>query len=279
MAGLTVVRSAERLREVLADGRGRVGLVPTMGALHRGHLALVGRARSEAERVVVSIFVNPTQFAPGEDLAAYPRTEDSDLGLLADAGADIAFVPSPAAMYPEGFATTITPAGAALAGLEDRVRPGHFAGVATVVAKLLLQSRADLAVFGEKDYQQLRVVDQTVRDLDIPARIVGHDTVREPDGLALSSRNRYLSAADRALAPELFTALTIAAAAIRGGAEVERALAEARWRLEAGGFVPDYIELRNADSLAPAEPGTGVPLRLLAAARLGHTRLIDNVAV
>jgi len=264
---------------VLRQTGARIGLVPTMGALHSGHLKLVERARREADAIVASIFVNPTQFAAGEDLAAYPRTLESDLEKLAAAGVDIAFVPSATVMYPAGFATAIVPSGPARQGLEDRFRPEHFQGVATVVTKLFLQTGADIATFGEKDFQQLRVVTQTAADLDIPIRVVAVETEREPDGLAMSSRNRYLDQDQRALAPLLYRTLCEASILIEEGHDVERALGSARMSLSDSGFVLDYLELRDALSLAPMAGRLLAPARLLAAARLGTTRLIDNVGV
>jgi pantoate--beta-alanine ligase len=269
------------LRRALAGWRRageRIALVPTMGALHQGHLALVRLARTEAERIVVSIFVNPTQFAPNEDFSAYPRTLDEDLAKLAGL-ADIVFTPAADEMYPPGSATTVSVAGPATVGLEDRFRPTHFAGVATVVAKLLVQALPDVAIFGEKDFQQLKVIARIARDLHLPVSIRGGATVREPDGLALSSRNRFLSPAERALAPRLYRALEEGAAAIRAGAAPNTAAADAAAALAAAGFAADYVAARDAETLEPvASPAAG-PVRLLAAARLGRTRLIDNIAV
>jgi pantoate--beta-alanine ligase len=282
MPSLTIARTVQTLRAAIAGQRaaGRsVGLVPTMGALHAGHLALVARARRDAQATVASIFVNPTQFAAGEDLSRYPRTLEQDLAALEAAGADIAYVPDAAAIYPPGFATRIEVGGPALAGLEDRVRPGHFAGVATVVAKLFTQTGADLAVFGEKDYQQLCVIRRMAADLDLPIRVVREPTVREADGLALSSRNRYLTGEERAIAPVLHRTLSACARSIAGGAHVRVILAEGRENLERAGFAVDYLELRDAASLAPAEPNGGASLRLLGAGSLGATRLLDNVGV
>lgn len=256
----------------------RIALVPTMGALHAGHVALMDAAKPHAERVIVSIFVNPTQFAPTEDLSRYPRTLEADLAKADAAGVDLAFVPDVAEMYPEGFATTISLAGAAL-GLETDFRPTHFAGVATVVAKLLLQTAPDVAMFGQKDYQQLQVVTRMARDLDIPVRIIGVPTVREADGLALSSRNVYLNAEDRAAAPELHRALSGAAAAITYGENIAAAVDAARRTVIAAGFQLDYLEARHAVTLAPVASREEGPIRLLVAARIGTTRLIDNLAV
>ncbi|MFE1597546.1 pantoate--beta-alanine ligase [Methylobacterium sp. ID0610] len=255
-----------------------VALVPTMGALHEGHLTLVRQARETCRRVIVSIFVNPTQFGPSEDFSRYPRDPERDVALLATAGADAAYLPDVATMYPPGFSTTVS-----VAGLTEQLcgplRPGHFAGVATVVTKLLLQALPDRALFGEKDYQQLQVIRRFVRDLDIPVTIEGVPTVRETDGLALSSRNQYLSAEERAAAPHLAAVLRRVADAVRAGAETAPALAEGRAALEAAGFGPvQYLSVNDADSLAPLDRVAG-PARVLAAAYLGRTRLIDNVAV
>lgn len=276
-----VAACAAELRAQVASWRGSgdaVGFVPTMGALHEGHLSLVALARARAGRVVVSIFVNPTQFGPGEDFAAYPRTWDSDFAKLGAAGADLVFRPSTDEIYPQGFATTVSVGGPALAGLEDRIRPGHFSGVATVVAKLLLLVGPDVAVFGEKDYQQLAVVRRLVRDLGIPTQILGAPTLREPDGLAMSSRNAYLTAAERQTAPTLSRAMTETIERLRAGEDAGEALAMGRKAIAAAGFALDYLELRDAGTLAEAAKAAG-ELRLLAAARLGRTRLIDNMAV
>ncbi len=259
-----------------AEGR-RIALVPTMGALHEGHLDLVRAARSAADRVVVSIFVNPTQFAPTEDFAAYPRDEAADLASLDTLGVETVFAPAVPDMYPEGFATRVMVEGPA-AGLESDTRPHFFGGVATVVAKLFIACAPDAAIFGEKDYQQLQVVRRMTRDLGLPVDVVGHPTVRAGDGLALSSRNAYLSPRERALAPRLNAALVAAAAAIRAGTPVTQALDAARADLSAAGFAVDYVALRNADTLAEVADPAREPLRLLAAARLGRTRLIDNIA-
>jgi pantoate--beta-alanine ligase len=247
-----------------------------MGALHEGHLALVRRAREVAGRVVVSVFVNPTQFAPTEDFAAYPRDEEADLAALGRLGVDAVFAPSVGEMYPDGFATSVAVAGPA-EGLETDFRPHFFGGVATVVAKLLIACTPDCAIFGEKDYQQLMVIRRVVADLGLPVEIVALPTVREADGLALSSRNAYLSPAERQAAPALHKSLTRAAAAIRAGAPVERVLAAAAADLRVAGFRVDYFALRNADTLAPVVDLKREPLRLLAAAWLGKTRLIDNI--
>lgn len=251
----------------------RLALVPTMGALHAGHMALVARARTEADRVVVSIFVNPKQFGPGEDLARYPRRLEADRAMLADAGVDAVFAPSEADIYPPGFATTVH-VGRLGDVLDGAARPGHFDGVATVVARLFGLVRPDVAVFGEKDWQQLRIIHRMVADLALPVGIVGHPTVRELDGLALSSRNAYLSADERARAPMLHAVLIEAADGLRRG--VAYPLGTAQAQLTGAGFALDYLALTDADdlSLRIAPPG-----RLLVAARLGTTRLIDNIAV
>lgn len=258
-----------------AEGR-RVALVPTMGALHDGHLELVRRGRSDCDRVVVSIFVNPTQFAPTEDFSAYPRNEASDLAQLDALAVETVFAPTVGEMYPDGYATRITVDGPAR-GLESDARPHFFGGVATVVAKLFIACTPDVAIFGEKDYQQLAVVRRMVVDLGLPVDVVGHPTVRAADGLALSSRNAYLSPEERELAPTLHAALRSAADAIRAGADPEDALASALKTLQKAGFDVDYVALRNAETLAPVVDTAVEPLRLLAAARLGRTRLIDNI--
>ena len=255
----------------------KVALVPTMGALHEGHIALVNQARTLARRVIVSIFVNPTQFAPNEDFSRYPRTLEADTAKLKEAGADLIYLPDAREMYPDGFSTAITLSGPAL-GLETDFRPHFFSGVAIVVAKLFLQSGADFAVFGEKDYQQLKVVTRMADDLNIPITVVPGPTVREADGLALSSRNRYLSAQERATAPVIARSLTTAANAIRAGMPATEAVEQARDAITAAGLRVDYVEARHAESLAPLS-GAPEPIRLLAAAWLGTTRLIDNMGV
>jgi len=275
------VRRVAELRARVADWRAKgqsVGLVPTMGALHEGHLSLVRAARKMVNKVVVSIFVNPTQFGPSEDLDAYPRREEIDREKLASVGASFAFVPTVEEMYPRGFSTAISVSGVS-EGLCGASRPVHFSGVATVVTKLLLQVAPDVAVFGEKDYQQVQVIRRLVRDLDIPVTILGVPTVREDDGLAMSSRNAYLSPEERAIAPALYRALRDTAAAIEGGMAVSEALAAGQAAILAAGFSSvEYLEFRAADGLMPMAE-TGRPGRLLVAARLGRTRLIDNVAV
>lgn len=255
----------------------RVVLVPTMGALHVGHLALVAEARRIGRRVVASIFVNPTQFGPNEDFSRYPRDLEADLALLGQAGADAAWTPAVETMYPPGFATRIDVAGLT-DGLCGPFRPGHFSGVATVVTKLLNQVGPDIALFGEKDFQQLRVIQQAVADLDLAVEIRGVPTVREADGLALSSRNRYLSPEERAVAPRLHAVLAGIAAAARGGSPVAGPVANGRAALEAAGFQVQYLAVCDARTLAQVDR-VEAPARVLAAAFLGRTRLIDNVAV
>jgi pantoate--beta-alanine ligase len=275
-----VVRNLSALRGAVRGYRATghsIALVPTMGALHEGHLALVRLARRRARRVIVSIFVNPAQFAPHEDLTTYPRTVAADLAALAREKVDLVWAPAAVTMYPDGFATRIEPQGAATAGLEDAFRPHFFAGVATVVGKLLIQCLPDLAVFGEKDFQQLKVVTRLAKDLDLPVKIVGVPTVREKDGLALSSRNAYLSPVERAVAPALYGALKIAAHRIASGELIARVMADGRADLARAGFSVDYFEARDAETLAPVAAMTEGKLRLLAAAMLGNTRLIDNI--
>jgi pantoate--beta-alanine ligase len=276
-----VVRTPEGLREITRKWRTeghRTAIVPTMGALHQGHLALVQEAFRHAGRVAVSIFVNPKQFARGEDLSRYPRNEDRDSRMVAEAGAHLIYAPAAAIMYPADFATTISVSGPARAGLEDSFRPHFFDGVATVVAKLLIPAECDYAMFGEKDYQQLKVVTQLVRDLSMGTRIIPMPTVREADGLAMSSRNAYLTLEQRRIAPQLHAALLAAAKSIRTGMEPADAVADAASSLTRLGFDVDYVSARNADSLTLIR-SRDEPIRLLAAARLGSTRLIDNVAV
>jgi pantoate--beta-alanine ligase len=277
-----IVRTVPALRRAVMPWRTageRTALVPTMGALHAGHLALVRAARRRARRVIVSIFVNPAQFAPHEDLATYPRTWDADIAALAELAVDLVWAPSTAVMYPPDFASRVVPEGPATVGLEDKFRPHFFSGVATVVGKLLIQCAPDLTMFGEKDYQQLKVVTRLAQDLDLPVKVVGVATVREPDGLALSSRNSYLSASERAAAPTLHRVLTDCAARIARGELAARVLDEGGAAIERAGFVLDYLEARHADTLRPIASVEDCPIRLLVAARIGKTRLIDNVAV
>jgi pantoate--beta-alanine ligase len=275
------VRDIETLREAVAALRaqgGTIAFVPTMGALHAGHMALVAEGRRRASHVVASIFVNPTQFAAGEDLSTYPRREATDAKMLEDEGCAILWSPDVGTMYPEGFATDVR-AGSLGDGLDGAARPGHFDGVATVVARLFEQVHPDIALFGEKDYQQLAVIRQMVRDRALDVDIVGVPTQRDADGLALSSRNTYLTDEERQSARALPRALGEAAASIQRGGDVAQALATARERLAKAGFDPiDYVELCDSETLAPV---TAVerPARLLAAARIGRTRLIDNLAV
>ena len=278
---LVIARAVADLRGCVLAWRKaglRVGLVPTMGALHDGHLALARRAIAECDHVVVTLFVNPTQFGPTEDFARYPRDEAADAAKLAALGVDLLYAPDVSTMYGEGFATTVAVA-ELTESMEGAVRPHHFAGVATVVTKLLNQAQADDAYFGEKDYQQLCVIRRLAADLDIPTRIHGVPTVREADGLALSSRNAYLTPAQRKVAPALQRELQTAAAKLKGGADAAKTLDAAKAAILKAGFdAVDYVELRDAASLAPLASVTG-DARLLAAARLGATRLLDNIAV
>lgn len=280
---IETVRTVAALREKIAARRlagERIALVPTMGALHEGHLTLADIAAEHADTVAVSLFVNPTQFAPGEDLDRYPRDEEGDRAKLATRGVSILWAPDLNEMYRPGFATTITVDGPAM-GLETEFRPHFFSGVATVVTKLLLQVLPDVAVFGEKDYQQLQVIRRLVQDLDIPVEIVGGKTIREPDGLAMSSRNTYLSADERKRATALYRALAQTGESALDGTEVSRAEDAATAGLLAAGFESvDYIAIRHADTLAPvteADIAGDTPLRVLGAARMGKTRLIDNL--
>jgi pantoate--beta-alanine ligase len=276
-----IIRDADILEQEIAalrESGGAIAFVPTMGALHAGHIALVAEARRRARHVVASIFVNPTQFGANEDLAAYPRREASDAAMLDEEGCAILWAPDVATMYPDGPAATVHVRGVG-EGLDGDARPGHFDGVATVVARLFDQVRPDIALFGEKDYQQLAVIRQMVEDMGLPVEIVGVPTQRDADGLALSSRNAYLSEEERAAARTLPRALGEAAQAIADGAAVAEALEKARARLEGAGFDPvDYVELRDAATLAPMA-ALDRPARLLAAARMGKTRLIDNLPV
>jgi pantoate--beta-alanine ligase len=279
--GPLIVRTMKTLDRMTGGYRHageRLALVPTMGALHAGHLSLVRRARRRADRVAVSIFVNPAQFAPTEDFASYPRSFETDVAALRDEGVDLVWAPPREVMYPEGFATRVIVKGPATVDLEDRFRPHFFGGVATVVAKLFAQCRPDFAMFGEKDYQQLKTVIRLAADLDLKVDVIGVPTVREKDGLALSSRNVYLSPAERAAAPMLYRTLKESAARIAAGEPIARVMSEGWLAIEAAGFAVDYFEARHADTLRRIETAEDGPLRLLVAARLGKTRLIDNIA-
>jgi pantoate--beta-alanine ligase len=288
-AQLPVVRTVAELRQVVAGWRAaglRIGFVPTMGALHDGHLSLVRQGKERADRVVASVFVNPTQFAPTEDLDRYPRQETKDATLLASAGCDLLFAPSPAEIYPPGFATSVTVSGVT-DDLEGRFRPQMFGGVALVVAKLFNMVQADVALFGEKDFQQLLVIRRMARDLDIPVEVVGCPTVREADGLAMSSRNAYLSAAERATAASLSRVLGEVVLRARNGEDLTALEAwGAEALLEAGFAKVDYLAIRSQEDLSRVRQPlrrehehTPAGARVLAAAWLGSTRLIDNVPV
>ncbi|ABD07093.1 pantothenate synthetase [Rhodopseudomonas palustris HaA2] len=277
-----VARTLPALRRALDDLRRRnatVALVPTMGALHDGHLSLVRLAKRRAAKVVVSVFVNPTQFAPHEDFGSYPRTWKADVAKLAAENVDLIWNPDVKTMYPEGFATRIGVDGPAIAGLEDRFRPHFFGGVATVVGKLFLQVRPDVAIFGSKDFQQLRVVTRMAADLDLGVKVIGAPTIRERDGLAMSSRNVYLTPEQRQVAPTLYRAMKETAKLLKAGRSAEAALAAGAKMITDAGFALDYLEARHAESLAPVGSIKDGPIRLLVAAKLGNTRLIDNVAV
>jgi pantoate--beta-alanine ligase len=275
-----VVRTIPALRRALVEfGAATTALVPTMGALHEGHLTLVKHARKRARRVIVSIFVNPTQFAPNEDFGSYPRTWKADLAALAALKVELIWAPTATVMYPEGFATKVEPAGPAKAGLEDKFRPHFFGGVATVCSKLFTQVQPDFAMFGEKDYQQLRVITQVVQDLNLTPKIIGVATVREKDGLAMSSRNTYLAADERRTAPLLYKTLKSSARRIKAGESIEAVLNAGRDDIRQAGFALDYLEARHAQTLQPVTSRADGPIRLLVAAKIGKTRLIDNVAV
>ncbi|MCE9648976.1 MAG: pantoate--beta-alanine ligase [Parvibaculum sp.] len=279
---LPVARTVADLRAAVAAWRKqglRVGLVPTMGALHEGHLSLVDLVKTKADRVIVSIFVNPTQFAPHEDLDAYPRTEAADAAKLAGRG-DLIFAPNAHEMYPQGFSTTVSVSGVS-EPLEGQARPTHFAGVATIVSKLLLQALPDIAAFGEKDWQQLQVIRRMVADLNIPVEILGGAILREADGLAMSSRNVYLSPEERKAAGQLNVIVRETAAKVAGGAIIADATREGADRIRALGFDHvDYLEVRDAATLEifPSGRVTG-QARILVAAKIGRTRLIDNMPV
>lgn len=277
-----VLRTVDALRDLVGGWRAAgftVGMVPTMGALHAGHLALARAAKVRTGRVVATIFVNPTQFAPSEDFSSYPRTWKADVAKLAAEDVDLIWNPDVKAMYPDGFATRIVPEGPATAGLEDRFRPHFFGGVATVVGKLFTQVRPDFAIFGEKDFQQLRVVTRMAVDLDLGVKVIGSRTVRERDGLAMSSRNVYLSREERLTAPVLYRAMKESAKRLRAGDDIEAAMAGGRELITGAGFALDYFEARHAETLAPITSVKDGPVRILVAARLGKTRLIDNVGV
>jgi pantoate--beta-alanine ligase len=275
------VRTVADLRKHIAlwrRGEVRVGLVPTMGALHQGHMALVAAARAECDRIVASIFVNPKQFAPTEDLGSYPRREAADLEMLRSAGVDLVFIPAVDEMYPPDFATLVRVSGLT-EGLCGAHRSGHFDGVTTVVTKLLIQALPDIAYFGEKDYQQLTVVRRLARDLDLPVQIAGVPTEREPDGLALSSRNVYLSAEERRIVPNLARVLrSIAAVLAQDPNAVAQEIAHGSAALQQAGFAVEYLEIREAESLAVIGEVTANS-RVFAAVRLGTTRLIDNMPI
>lgn len=276
---MQTIRQLAQLRDAVARFKAaaeQIAFVPTMGALHDGHMALVAAAKLAGQRVVVSIFVNPKQFGPTEDLAKYPRREQADSRMLAEAGVDLLWLPPVEVMYPDGHATNISVSGVS-EPLDGAARPGHFDGVATVVAKLFNQVKPDIALFGEKDFQQLAVIRRMVADLDFEIEVRGVPTQRDDDGLALSSRNAYLPAEERAAAVALPRALGVAAKAIEKGEDAGEALAAARASLEAAGFDVDYVELADAETLGT--PVAGRPRRLLAAARIAGTRLIDNIAI
>lgn len=279
---IDIVRSVADLRARVQYWRDQglsVALVPTMGALHQGHMALVKAGLDLADRVVASVFVNPTQFGPNEDFDRYPRQEAQDSRLLSETGCHLLYAPDVTDMYPDGFATNISVGGVSQ-GLCGASRPGHFDGVATVVTKLLLQAQPHVALFGEKDWQQVAVIRRVVRDLNIPVRVVGVPTLREADGLALSSRNAYLSPAERVIAPLLHKVLQDVAAELgRGGKPAQLCHLAAARLLQAGFASVDYVEIRDADSLVPVTSADHRPARILAAARLGATRLIDNIGV
>jgi pantoate--beta-alanine ligase len=277
-----IVRTVPALRRALDGLRARkatIALVPTMGALHDGHVSLVRLAKRRATKVIVSIFINPAQFAPSEDFGSYPRTWKADIARLAAEKVDLIWKPDVETMYPDGFATRILTEGPATAGLEDRFRPHFFGGVTTVVGKLFTQCRPDLAMFGEKDFQQLRVVTRMAGDLDLGVKVVGSRTVREADGLAMSSRNVYLSPAQRLMAPELYRALRESARRLRAGDDIEAAIASGAEIVAGAGFALDYFAVRHAETLAPIASVKDGPMRILVAAKIGKTRLIDNIAV
>ncbi|MET0706548.1 MAG: pantoate--beta-alanine ligase [Tardiphaga sp.] len=277
-----VARTLPALRRALDGLRARkatVALVPTMGALHDGHVSLVRLAQRRASKVVVSIFVNPAQFAPTEDFGSDPRTWKDDVARLAAEGVDLIWNPDVKTMYPPGFATRVLTEGPAAAGLEDRFRPHFFGGVTTVVAKLFTQVRPDFAIFGEKDFQQLKVVTRMARDLDLGVKVTGVATMRERDGLAMSSRNVYLSTEQRAAAPALYRTMKATAKRLKAGDDLPTAMADGATLITGAGFALDYFEARHAESLAPISSLKDGPVRLLVAAKIGKTRLIDNIGV
>ncbi|HEX7883170.1 MAG TPA: pantoate--beta-alanine ligase [Afipia sp.] len=269
--------SLHRARAELGKRNATLALVPTMGALHDGHVSLVRLAKKRARKVAVSIFVNPTQFAAHEDLGSYPRTWKEDIARLTAEGVDLVWNPDVTTMYPDGFATRIAPEGPALAGLEDKFRPHFFGGVATVVAKLFTQVRPDMALFGEKDFQQLKVVTRMARDLDLGVKVIGGAIIRERDGLAMSSRNVYLSLDQRSTATVLFRTLKATAKRMRDGDNFKAALSDGADLIRQAGFALDYLEARHTETLAPISSFNDGPVRLLVAAKIGTTRLIDNI--
>ncbi len=277
-----IIRTVNDLRKQIGKWRelGKsIALVPTMGALHEGHLSLVKLAEKKADKVVVSIFINPAQFGPNEDLARYPRDEAGDLKKLSTSGCELVWAPSIAEMYPEGYSTRVTP-GSAAEGLESAFRPTHFGGVATVCCKLFSQVTPDVAIFGQKDYQQLCVLLQMVRDLNLPLKIVGAPTRREKDGLAMSSRNAYLAPNEREIAPRLYAALSELAERVAAGANIVSSISNAKLKIKSAGFQKiDYVEVRDAETLGIVEDKSDRPLRILAGVWLGKMRLIDNVGV
>jgi pantoate--beta-alanine ligase len=277
-----IVRTVPALRRALDGLRVRkatVALVPTMGALHDGHVSLVRLAKRRAAKVIVSIFVNPAQFAPTEDFGSYPRTWKADVAKLTAEKVDLIWNPDVKTMYPDGFATRILTEGPATAGLEDRFRPHFFGGVTTVVGKLFTQCRPDLAMFGEKDFQQLQVVTRMAGDLDLGVKVIGSRTVREADGLAMSSRNVYLSPEQRRVAPTLYKAMKESAGRLRAGDDLHAAMGAGAEMVVGAGFTLDYFEVRHAETLAPIASVKNGPMRILVAAKIGTTRLIDNIGV
>ena len=277
-----IVRTVPALRRALDGLRARkatIALVPTMGALHDGHVSLVRLAKRRAAKVIVSIFVNPAQFAPTEDFGAYPRTWKADVAKLTAEKVDLIWNPDVKTMYPDGFATRILTEGPATAGLEDRFRPHFFGGVTTVVGKLFTQCRPDLAIFGEKDFQQLKVVTRMAGDLDLGVNVIGSRTVREADGLAMSSRNVYLSPEERRVAPTLYKAMKESAGRLLAGDDLHGAMGAGAEMVVGAGFALDYFEVRHAETLAPIASVKDGPMRILVAAKIGKTRLIDNIGV